>query len=41
VRNIPKIKAVVWQRVNTHDVLRYKWLVFSAPAFAALMEKLK
>ena len=41
VRNIPKIKAIPWQRVNTHDVLHYKWLVFSAPAFAALMEKLK
>jgi large subunit ribosomal protein L4 len=41
VRNIPKIKAVVWQRVNTHDVLHYKWLVFSAAAFDALMEKLK
>jgi large subunit ribosomal protein L4 len=41
VRNIPKVKAVAWQRINTHDVLAAKWLVISAPAFAALMEKLK
>jgi large subunit ribosomal protein L4 len=41
VRNIPKVKAVAWQRINTHDVLASKWLVISAPAFAALMEKLK
>ena len=41
LRNIPKVKAVDWQRVNTHDVLSYKWLVVSAQAFAAWMEKLK
>ena len=41
VRNIPRVKAVDWQRVNTHDVLHHKWLVVSAQAFAAWMEKLK
>jgi len=41
VRNIPKVKAVAWDRMNTHDVLAAKWLVISAPALAALMEKLK
>ena len=33
MRNIPKVKAVDWQRVNTHDVLNYKWLVVSRQAF--------
>jgi large subunit ribosomal protein L4 len=40
-RNIPKIKAVDWKRVNTHDVLAYKWLVLSRQAFESLVEKLK
>jgi large subunit ribosomal protein L4 len=40
VRNIPKVKAVEWNLVNTHDVLRHKWLVSSQQAFESLMEKL-
>ena len=40
-RNIPKVKAVDWKRVNTHDVLAYKWLVLSRQAFESLVEKLK
>ncbi len=41
VRNIPRIKAVDWKFVNTHDVLNYAWLVISRQAFEFLMEKLK
>ena len=41
MRNIPKIKAVDWRTVNTHDVLNYKWLVLSRQAFESLVEKLK
>jgi large subunit ribosomal protein L4 len=41
MRNIPKVKAVDWRTVNTHDVLHYKWLVLSRQAFESLVEKLK
>lgn len=41
VRNIPKIKAVEGEKLNTYDVLRYKWLVFSQQAFNSLVERLK
>ncbi|MGD0783519.1 MAG: 50S ribosomal protein L4 [Candidatus Aminicenantales bacterium] len=41
MRNIPKVKAVDWRSVNTHDVLSYKWLVLSRQAFESLVEKLK
>ncbi len=41
VRNIPKIKAVEGEKLNTYDVLRYKWLVFSQQAFSSLVERLK
>ena len=41
MRNIPRVKAVDWRRVNTHDVLNYKWLVLSRQAFESLVEKLK
>ena len=41
MRNIPKVKAVDWRTVNTHDVLTYNWLVLSRQAFESLVEKLK
>jgi large subunit ribosomal protein L4 len=41
LRNIPRVKAVDWKLINTHDVLAYKWLVLSRQAFTSLMEKLK
>jgi len=41
LRNVPRVKAVDWKLVNTHDVLAYKWLVLSRQAFTSLMEKLK
>ncbi|MGA2588135.1 MAG: 50S ribosomal protein L4 [Candidatus Aminicenantales bacterium] len=41
LRNVPRVKAVDWNLVNTHDVLNYKWLVLSRKAFTSLMEKLK
>lgn len=41
MRNIPKVKAVDFNQVNTYDVLNHNWLVFSKPAFESLMEKLK
>ena len=41
VRNIPKIKAVEGEKLNTYDVLRYKWLGFSQQAFSSLVERLK
>ncbi len=41
LRNVPRVKAVDWNLVNTHDVLNYKWLVLSRQAFTSLMEKLK
>ena len=41
VRNIPKVKAVDDEKLNTYDVLRYKWLVFSQQAFNSLVERLK
>jgi len=40
-RNLPGIKAIDWRLVNTHDVLRYEWLVLSRQAFESLVEKLK
>jgi large subunit ribosomal protein L4 len=41
LRNIPKVKAVTWERLNTHDVLKYAWFVASRQAFLSLMERLK
>jgi len=41
LRNIPKIKMVDYNEVNTYDILKHKWLVFSYKAFGSLMEKLK
>jgi large subunit ribosomal protein L4 len=41
LRNVPRVKAVDWNLVNTHDVLNYKWLILSRKAFTSLMEKLK
>jgi len=41
MRNIPKVKAVDFNQVNTYDILNHGWLVFSKPAFESLMEKLK
>jgi large subunit ribosomal protein L4 len=41
VRNIPEVKAVEGEKLNTYDVLRYKWLVFSQQAFNSLVERLK
>jgi large subunit ribosomal protein L4 len=40
-RNIPKVRAIDWKGLNTHDVLNYKWLVLSRQAFESLVEKLK
>ena len=41
LRNIPKVKTVDYKDVNTYDVLKYKWLVFTQNAFLSLMERLK
>jgi len=41
LKNLRRVKAVDWSLVNTHDVLKYKWLVLSQLAFESLMEKLK
>ncbi len=41
LRNIQRVKAVDWSLVNTRDVLKYRWLVFSRQAFESLMERLK
>jgi large subunit ribosomal protein L4 len=41
LRNIPRIKAVDYNKVSTYDILKHKWLVFAEPAFKSLMEKLK
>ncbi len=41
MRNIPKVKAVDFNQVNTYDVLNHGWLVITKPAFESLMEKLK
>ena len=41
LRNVPRTKAAAWDRVGTHDVLAYAWLVISRPAFASLMERLQ
>lgn len=40
-RNIPRVRAVDWKGLNTHDVLNYKWLVLSRQAFESLVEKFK
>jgi large subunit ribosomal protein L4 len=40
-RNIPKVKAVDWRTVNTHDVLAFPWLVLSRQAFESLVERWK
>lgn len=40
-RNLPKVKAVNYNQINIYDVLNYKSLVFTQPAFDSLMEKLK
>lgn len=41
LRNVPKIKIIDYNEVNTYDILKHKWLVFSHKAFGSLMEKLK
>ncbi len=41
LRNIPRIKTVDYDKVNTYDILKHEWLVFTEPAFKSLMEKLK
>ena len=41
MRNIPKVKTVDFNQVNTYDVLNHGWLVITKPAFESLMEKLK
>lgn len=41
LRNVPKIKIIDYNEVNTYDILNHKWLVFSHKAFGSLMEKLK
>jgi large subunit ribosomal protein L4 len=41
LRNVPKVKAVAWSRLNTHDVLSHAWLVASRQAFLSLLERLK
>ena len=41
VRNIPEVKAVDGEKLNTYDVLRYKWLVFSQKEFNSLLERLR
>jgi large subunit ribosomal protein L4 len=41
LRNVPRTKAVAWERLGTRDILAYGWLVISRPAFASLMEKLQ
>ena len=41
LRNIPRIKTVDYNKINTYDVLKHKWLVFTQQAFESLMEKLK
>jgi len=41
LRNIPRVKAVDFNQVNTYDVLRHKWIVFTERAFESLVEKLK
>jgi large subunit ribosomal protein L4 len=41
MRNIPKVKAVDWRTVNTHDVLAFPWLVLSRQAFEFLVERWK
>ncbi|MDD8020877.1 MAG: 50S ribosomal protein L4 [Acidobacteriota bacterium] len=40
-RNMPEVKAVGNDKLNTYDVLKYKWLVFSQQSFNLLVEKLK
>ncbi|MFQ6070279.1 MAG: 50S ribosomal protein L4 [Candidatus Aminicenantales bacterium] len=41
LRNIRGVKTVDFKDVNTYDVLKYRWLVFSKNAFESLMERLK
>jgi large subunit ribosomal protein L4 len=41
LRNVPRTKALSWERLGTRDVLAYEWLVISRPAFISLMEKLQ
>ena len=41
LRNIPKIKPIDCNQINTYDILKYKWLVFTEKAFESLMERLK
>jgi large subunit ribosomal protein L4 len=40
LKNIPKVKGTDWKQVNTHDVLKHRWLVIGRQAFVSLMEKL-
>jgi len=41
VRNIPEVKAVDGEKLNTYDVLRYKWLVCSQKEFNSVLERLR
>jgi len=41
LRNVPKIKPVDYNEVNTYDILKHKWLVFTQRAFESLLERLK
>jgi len=41
LRNLSKIKAVDYNKINAYDILKHKWLVFTEPAFKFLMEKLR
>jgi large subunit ribosomal protein L4 len=41
LRNVPKTKTIDYHQVNTYDILKHNWLVFTQQAFESLMEKLK
>ncbi len=41
LRNVPRTKAMAWERLGTHDLLTYDWLVISQAAFTSLMEKIQ
>ncbi len=32
---------MAWERLGTHDLLTYDWLVISQAAFTSLMEKIQ
>lgn len=41
MRNISRVKTVDHSEVNTYDILKYEWLVFTQSAFESLMGRLK